>query len=142
MKSETVETCGTLHEMCIRDRLKGVSLSVARGQCVVVTGCSGCGKTTLMNRLRAEGPVSYTHLDVYKRQPSAFTSGAAEMCLSTSSFMASATVALDVYKRQAVGSGGATPSAGGSAAAGAGCGGEPAAGGAMPVAPPSPKRCV
>ena len=39
--------------------LKGVSLSVARGQCVVVTGCSGCGKTTLMRLVNGLVPQAY-----------------------------------------------------------------------------------
>lgn len=39
--------------------LKGVNLSVARGQCVAVTGCSGCGKTTLMRLVNGLAPQAY-----------------------------------------------------------------------------------
>lgn len=39
--------------------LKDVSLSVPRGQCVAVTGRSGCGKTTLMRLLNGLAPQVY-----------------------------------------------------------------------------------
>ena len=33
-----------------------------------LAGNQNCGKTTLFNQLTGSNPVSYTHLDVYKRQ--------------------------------------------------------------------------
>ena len=75
--------------------LKGVDLTIDKGDCVVLVGPSGCGKSTFLrclNRLEEPdggevifngkavtdhdidhvrqkmGTVSYTHLDVYKRQ--------------------------------------------------------------------------
>ena len=33
-----------------------------------LVGNQNCGKTTLFNQLTGSSPVSYTHLDVYKRQ--------------------------------------------------------------------------
>ena len=64
-----------------QETLSQVSAAIAPGECVLLCGASGCGKTTvtkLINGLipsftpgcRLEGrvAVSYTHLDVYKRQ--------------------------------------------------------------------------
>ena len=44
--------------------LKDVNISIDEGEYVAIMGPSGSGKTTLMNIIA----VSYTHLDVYKRQ--------------------------------------------------------------------------
>ena len=46
--------------------LKDISLTVDDHKLVVFTGPNGGGKTTLAKIIM--GPVSYTHLDVYKRQ--------------------------------------------------------------------------
>ena len=48
--------------------LKNIDLSIPRDRLVVVTGLSGSGKSSLaFDTIYAEA-VSYTHLDVYKRQ--------------------------------------------------------------------------
>ena len=59
-----------------KDVLNGISISIPAGQTVAFVGPSGGGKTTLANLIsRFFDPqsgtvraVSYTHLDVYKRQ--------------------------------------------------------------------------
>ena len=55
--------------------LKDVSFSIKEGEIFGFLGPSGAGKTTtiklLTNQLKPD-PVSYTHLDVYKRQPILF----------------------------------------------------------------------
>ena len=49
--------------------LKDIDLIIPRDELVVITGLSGSGKSSLaFDTMYAEGPVSYTHLDVYKRQ--------------------------------------------------------------------------
>ena len=59
--------------------LNGVDLDIHENEFVTVVGPSGCGKSTLLNIIAGllkptsgTGPVSYTHLDVYKRQTSIF----------------------------------------------------------------------
>ena len=46
-----------------------VSFAVNKGEFAVIVGSSGAGKSTVLNILGGMDPVSYTHLDVYKRQP-------------------------------------------------------------------------
>ena len=43
--------------------LKDISMTIEEKEVVAFIGPSGCGKSTFLR------PVSYTHLDVYKRQP-------------------------------------------------------------------------
>ena len=57
------------------EALHGVSLQVRAGELVTLLGANGAGKTTMMRaisglRPATSGSVSYTHLDVYKRQGS------------------------------------------------------------------------
>ena len=49
-----------------RRLLSDLSLQLRAGQILAVLGPNGRGKTSLLKTLL--GPVSYTHLDVYKRQ--------------------------------------------------------------------------
>ena len=56
--------------MCIRDRKKVIDL---RDRDILVSAAAGSGKTAVLverivNRICVDNPVSYTHLDVYKRQ--------------------------------------------------------------------------
>ena len=46
--------------------IKGISFDVDQGEIVALIGANGAGKTTTLHTIT--GPVSYTHLDVYKRQ--------------------------------------------------------------------------
>ena len=76
-----------------RTVLNNLSFDLMEGEFLSILGPSGCGKTTLLRILigleKADGgeilksgrdisklpsfePVSYTHLDVYKRQPKTF----------------------------------------------------------------------
>ena len=48
--------------------LDTVSFNVYSGKVNVLVGENGAGKSTLMKILAGVEPVSYTHLDVYKRQ--------------------------------------------------------------------------
>ena len=49
--------------------LNGINQTIKKGEKVVVIGPSGSGKSTFLRCLNLLEPVSYTHLDVYKRQP-------------------------------------------------------------------------
>ena len=48
--------------------LDDVSVGLSAGKTLAVVGESGSGKSTLARCLLQLHPVSYTHLDVYKRQ--------------------------------------------------------------------------
>ena len=48
--------------------LKDINLIIKKGECILLCGKSGCGKSTLLKLMNGIIPVSYTHLDVYKRQ--------------------------------------------------------------------------
>ena len=48
--------------------LDDISFKVYSGEFLSILGPSGCGKTTLLRILIGITAVSYTHLDVYKRQ--------------------------------------------------------------------------
>lgn len=48
------------YEGCSENTLENVSLSVARGECVVLTGASGCGKTSITRLLNALIPHFYS----------------------------------------------------------------------------------
>ena len=61
--------------------LRGIDIDVDEGQIVTIIGSNGAGKSSMLNAIsgmvkysgdityKGEAPVSYTHLDVYKRQP-------------------------------------------------------------------------
>ena len=46
----------------VQEKRRDMSVKIA------LAGNPNCGKTTLFNALTGSNPVSYTHLDVYKRQ--------------------------------------------------------------------------
>ena len=54
-----LEECSFSYKNSARASLDGVSLRVPRGQCVAVTGRSGCGKTTLTRLINALIPAVY-----------------------------------------------------------------------------------
>ena len=58
-----VKQVKTLVDQGIPIVLHDVKLYAEPGQKIAFVGSTGAGKTTITN------PVSYTHLDVYKRQP-------------------------------------------------------------------------
>ena len=59
------EVTVTFGEKRVLDRF---SLTLPETGITALSGPSGCGKTTLLRVLAGLEPVSYTHLDVYKRQ--------------------------------------------------------------------------
>ena len=48
--------------------LNNISMEFEKGKFYTILGVSGSGKTTLLSLLAGLDAVSYTHLDVYKRQ--------------------------------------------------------------------------
>ena len=48
--------------------LDDINAVLPGGKITVILGESGCGKSTLLRHVIGLSPVSYTHLDVYKRQ--------------------------------------------------------------------------
>ena len=52
--------------------IEDVSLDVYDGEFLVILGPGRCGKTVLLNIMSGLEAVSYTHLDVYKRQVQTF----------------------------------------------------------------------
>lgn len=53
------DDCTFCYKGASRPSLRGVSLKIPHGQCVVVTGQSGCGKTTLTRLVNALIPLMY-----------------------------------------------------------------------------------
>ena len=56
---------GTINE---KKALNGLNIQLNEGDFVTVIGGNGAGKSTMLNMIAGVYPVSYTHLDVYKRQ--------------------------------------------------------------------------
>ena len=56
-----------------------ITMRIRRGQKIALLGPNGAGKTTFLKTVAGYLPVSYTHLDVYKRQ----NSSRAGSCISS-----------------------------------------------------------
>lgn len=54
-----LDGCTFRYKVASRPSLRDVSLKVSCGQCIVVTGQSGCGKTTLTRLANALIPLMY-----------------------------------------------------------------------------------
>ena len=101
--------------------VEDVSMTVEPRSVTAFIGPSGCGKSTVLRTLnrmhevipggRVEGeialdgknPVSYTHLDVYKRQLKHFASADSQKLIEQVGYAPVSYTHLDVYKRQSKG---------------------------------------